>query len=146
MCATYYNNPTTKDIKSVSKQMKYSWLPTHAHLIFQTSCFNSLAHWRCGRNFTNAFFKVILQIDISNTSRKSGLEWVPRKPNNRSTLVQVMVWFRQAPSHYLSLQWCKNLSPYGVTRPQWVKNIAIELHLDHDCCNKGSKRPIGWLL
>ena len=31
-------------------------------------------------------------------------------------------WFRclTAPSHYLSQSWPRSLSPYGVTRPQWV--------------------------
>ena len=38
-----------------------------------------------------------------------------------STLVQVMAWCRQATSHYLSQCWPRYVSPYGVTRPQWVK-------------------------
>ena len=41
--------------------------------------------------------------------------------DNQSTLVQVMAWCRQATSHYLSQCWPRSLSPYGVTRPQWVK-------------------------
>ena len=32
-----------------------------------------------------------------------------------------MAWCRQATSHYLSQCWPRSLSPYGVTRPQWVK-------------------------
>ena len=32
-----------------------------------------------------------------------------------------MAWCHQAPSHYLSQCWTRSLSPYGVTRPQWVK-------------------------
>ena len=31
-----------------------------------------------------------------------------------------MAWCRQAASHYLSQCWPRSLSPYGVTRPQWV--------------------------
>ena len=31
-----------------------------------------------------------------------------------------MAWFHQATSHYLSQCWPRSLSPYGVTRPQWV--------------------------
>ena len=38
----------------------------------------------------------------------------------KSTLVQVMVWCRQATNHYLSQCWPRFLSPYDVTRPQWV--------------------------
>ena len=32
-----------------------------------------------------------------------------------------MAWCRQATSHYLSQCWPRSLSPYDVTRPQWVK-------------------------
>ena len=49
----------------------------------------------------------------------------------KSTLVQVMAWCRQATSHYLSQCWPRFMSPYNVTRPQWVnvwtsKNIKLE--------------------
>ena len=40
--------------------------------------------------------------------------------DDKSTLVQVMAWCRQATSHYLNQCWPSFLSPYGVTRPQWV--------------------------
>ena len=39
-----------------------------------------------------------------------------------NTLVLVMAWCRQATGHYLSQCWPISLSPYGVTRPQWVNN------------------------
>ena len=39
-----------------------------------------------------------------------------------STLAQVMAWCWQATSHYLSQCWPRSLLPYGVTRPEWVKN------------------------
>ena len=41
--------------------------------------------------------------------------------DDKSTLVQVMAWCHQATSHYLSQCWPRSLSPYGITRPQWVK-------------------------
>ena len=41
--------------------------------------------------------------------------------DNKSTLVQVRAWCRQATSHYLSQCWPRSLSPYGAIRPQWVK-------------------------
>ena len=41
--------------------------------------------------------------------------------HERSTLVQVMAWHRQASSHYLSQCWPRSMSPYDVTRPQLVK-------------------------
>ena len=43
--------------------------------------------------------------------------------DDRSTLVQVMAWCRQATSHYLSQCWLSSLSPYGVARPQWVNSL-----------------------
>ena len=40
--------------------------------------------------------------------------------DDKSTLVQVKAWCRQATSHYLSQCWLGSLLPYGVARPQWV--------------------------
>ena len=42
-----------------------------------------------------------------------------------STLVQVMAWWRQVTSHYLSQCWPRSMSPYGVTRPQYVKSYSF---------------------
>ena len=39
-----------------------------------------------------------------------------------STLVQVITWCRQATSHYLNHCWPRSLTPYAVTRPQWVNS------------------------
>ena len=36
------------------------------------------------------------------------------------TLAQFMAWCHQATRHNLSQCWPRPLSPYGVTRPQWV--------------------------
>ena len=44
--------------------------------------------------------------------------------DDKSTLVQVMAWCRQATNHYLSQCWTRSLSPYGVTRPQWVNSLG----------------------
>ena len=41
--------------------------------------------------------------------------------DDKSTLVQVMAWCRQATNHYLSQCWHSSLSLYGVTRGEWVK-------------------------
>ena len=41
--------------------------------------------------------------------------------DDKSTLVQVMTWCRRATCHYLSQCRPRSISPYGVTRPQWVK-------------------------
>ena len=37
----------------------------------------------------------------------------------------VMAWCRQATSHYLSQWWPRSLSPYGITRPQWVNSRSL---------------------
>ena len=53
-------------------------------------------------------------------SYEIALRWMPQDlTDDKSTLVQVMAWCRQATSHYLSQCW--SMSPNGVTRPQWVK-------------------------
>ena len=46
---------------------------------------------------------------------------------DKSTLVQVMAWCHQSTSHYLSQCWPRSLSPYGVTRPQWVNLIQCNV-------------------
>ena len=46
--------------------------------------------------------------------------------DDQSTLLQVMAWCRQATSHYLSQCLPRSLSPYGATRPQWVKINLIQ--------------------
>ena len=49
--------------------------------------------------------------------------------DDKSTLVQVMAWCRQATSHNLGQCWPRSLPPYGVTRPQWVNSlICISSH------------------
>ena len=52
------------------------------------------------------------------------LRWMPLDlTDDKSTLVQVMAWCRQATSHYLSQCWPRSTSLNGVTRPQWVNHI-----------------------
>ena len=53
--------------------------------------------------------------------------------DNKSTLVQVMVWCRQATNPYLSQCWPRFMSPYGVTRHQWVKYIRKTLVVAVQC-------------
>ena len=56
--------------------------------------------------------------------------------DNKSTLVQVMAWCRQATSHYLNQCWPRSLSAYGVTRPQWVKgHVGPDRHMHMRWCN-----------
>ena len=45
------------------------------------------------------------------------------RTDDKSTLVQVMAWCRQATSHYPRQCWPSSLPSYGVTRPQWVESV-----------------------
>ena len=83
---------------------------------------NSLTRGRDGYNFEIIIFELIYRIDILKNSYEIVLWRMPKHQfHDKSTLVQVMAWCRQATSHYLSQWWPRSLSPYGVTRPQWVK-------------------------
>ena len=64
-------------------------------------------------------FKIfILMIHILSNSCEIGLSFVTKNPiDDKSTLVQVMAWCRQATSHYLSQCWPRSMSPYGITKP-----------------------------
>ena len=93
--------------------ISYSWVRCHV---------NSLAPGGFENIFQNVFFKLISWIDTLSNSCETALRSMPQNPSDdKSTLVQVMAWCRQAASHYLSQCCPKSLSPYGVTRPQWVK-------------------------
>ena len=67
-------------------------------------------------------FQIISVTDGSGISCELVLRWISLElTGDKSTLVQVMAWCRQATSHYLSQCWPRFMSPYGVTRPQWAK-------------------------
>ena len=85
---------------------------------------NSLNPGEFELNFRYVIFKRISVIDGLNISCEIALIWTSLDfTDDQSTLVQVMAWCRQAPSHYLSQCWPRSLLPYGVTRPHWVKLI-----------------------
>ena len=44
--------------------------------------------------------------------------------DEKSTLIQVMAWCRQATSHYLKQCWPGSMTPNGVTRGHWV-NVSV---------------------
>ena len=101
----------------------------------ETAFFGSvmaLTHWPLGD------FKLILvgnfQANFSEwwlryISYEVSLRWMPLDlTNDKSTLVQVMAWCRQATSHYLIQCWPRSMSPNGVTRPQWVNDELLTTH------------------
>ena len=84
--------------------------------------FNSLAAGRFQFNFRYVIFKLTLVNGGWGTSYEIALRWMPKDlTDDKSTLVQVMAWCRQATSHYLSQCWPRSMLPNGVTKPQWVK-------------------------
>ena len=85
--------------------------------------FNSLAPGKPGYHFKTVIFNLVFFIGIFTSSNDNPPRWMPcALTNDKSTLVQVMAWCHQATSHYLSQCWPSSMSPYGVTRPQYVKN------------------------
>ena len=90
------------------------------------SLINSLAPGRSACNFENVVFKLALLIYIFKSSYDNVARWIPQElTDDKSTLVQVMAWCRQATSHYLTQCWPRSLSPYDVTRPQWVNSLNL---------------------
>ena len=60
-------------------------------------------------------------------SYEIAFRWMPLDlTDDKSTLVQVMAWCRHATSHYLSQCWPRSMSPFGVTRPQWVNMTTAQ--------------------
>ena len=80
--------------------------------------FNTLAPRKFEWNLRHVIFKQILVIDGWGISYEIALIWMSLDfTDDQPTLVQVMVWCRQATNHYLSQCWPRSLSPYGITRP-----------------------------
>ena len=76
-------------------------------------------------NFIEVNFKLELTTDGSGISVEIDFRLMLLDlSSEKSTLVQVIAWCRQAAIHYLSQCWPSSISPYGVTRPQWVKEAA----------------------
>ena len=64
---------------------------------------NSLAPGRCGCDLKSVIFKRISKIDILRISCKIALGWMPQDlTDDKSILIQVMVWCCQTTSHYLN--------------------------------------------
>ena len=92
--------------------------------------FNSLAPGKFEWNFRHVIFQQILVIDGWDIFSEIALIWMSLDfIDDQSTLIQVIAWCRLATSHYLSQCWPRSLSPYGVTRPQWVNKRAPGGHL-----------------
>ena len=91
----------------------------------------ALTHYLLGdfnKILRKVIFKLILVTGDYEISSEIALRWTSLDLNDdKSTLVQVMAWCRQATRHYMNQCWPRSLPPYGVTRPQWVLNINLRL-------------------
>ena len=89
--------------------------------IWATYPFNSLAPERCGSNLKSIIFKLIMQNSLG-TCCEIALGWTQQYlTNEKSTLVQVIVWYLQATSHYHS-------QIYVAMWPQWVNLKGPQLN------------------
>ena len=107
----------------------YIYTHTHTHTHgYGTGTWRvySLALGKFKWNFRYLIFMIISGIGGCGISCELALRWMSLDlTDDKSTLFPVMAWCRQATSHYLSQCWPRSLSPYGVTRPQWVKTAVI---------------------
>ena len=88
---------------------------------------NSLAPGRFHFNFRWVISKLIFVNGGWGITYEIAPRWMLLDlTDDKSTLVLVMAWCRQATSHYLSQCWPRSMLPNGVSRPQWVnKNVDI---------------------
>ena len=71
-------------------------------------------------------FKLTLMNGGWGISYEIALRWLPSDlTDDKSTLVQVMAWCHHATSQYQSQCWPRSMSPYGITRPQWVDKYLL---------------------
>ena len=95
-----------------------------------------LTRWPLGdfnQIFNKIIFKLISVTEGCEIPSEIALRWTSRELNDdKSTLVQVMAWCRQATSHYLNQCWPRSLQLYGVTRPQWVNSSGAETRIFQD--------------
>ena len=97
----------------------------HAALQYHVHWVNPLASGIFEWNFREVLFKLISTIDVWGIACEIAIRRISLDlADNKSTLVQIMTWCRQATSHYLSQCWPRSLSPYGITRLHWVKGQA----------------------
>ena len=99
-----------------------NWIFCSPHRKTSAGLINSLAPGRSGYDFKNLIFNLVLLIGILRSLYDNALRWMPQNiTDDKSTLVQVKAWCRQAASHYLSQCWPRSMSQYDDRRPQWVK-------------------------
>ena len=75
-------------------------------------------HIEMGSYFKPVISKHILRIEFPGTSFAITFRWMPQNTfEDKSILVPVMAWCRQAASHYLSQCCRRSMTQYGITKP-----------------------------
>ena len=93
-----------------------------APVMIMQNIINSLGPGRNGNDFKTVIFKLTSSIWFFSNLYEIDLRRKPLDPtDDKSTMGLVMAWCRQAASHYLNQCWHRSMSPYRITRPQWVK-------------------------
>ena len=96
--------------------------------------FNSLTPGRLEWNLISVIFSLILVNGGWGIKCETALRCMSLNlTEDKSTLVKVMAWCRQATSHYLSQCWPRSLPSYGITRSQWVNG---------GCSSKTTLKPM----
>ena len=105
----------------------------NADAIYISSIILAMVHYQCWRIWINSLFPagcdfkcvistrvvVILFMSIFSAIICSLMTQDPT--GDKSTLIQGMAWCCPATCHYLSQCWPRSVSPYGITRLEWVK-------------------------
>ena len=93
--------------------------------------FNPKVPGRFEWNFRWVIFKLISESLTAEVSQScdTALSWMSLDiADDKSILVQVMAWGRQASSHYLNQCWPRSLSPHDATRSHWVNPSKVLHH------------------
>ena len=93
---------------------------------FWRGSFNSLAPEGCSNDLKHVISTHMLWINFMGTFYETVHKWMSQNTfDEKSTSIQVISLCRQTTSHYMSQCWLRSVSPYGATRSQWVKWIAL---------------------
>ena len=88
---------------------------------------------RCSSIVTYVIFKHVVVSDIKISLGEIAFSGVPMDLiDDKSTLVQVMAWCRQATNLHLRQCWPRSMSPYCVTGPQWIlihNHVHASVHI-----------------
>ena len=97
------------------------WCDIRCYIMHDTIQYDAMWFYLSHRPLGDLFKNLL--IGIFQSFYYNVLWWMPQDlTDDKSTLVQVMAWCRQVTSHYLNQCWPRSPTPYGVTRPQWVKS------------------------